>query len=50
MSATARRACVCRSQFLFAVVVQWATVPARAADPIKVGFSMALTGALRRSR
>jgi hypothetical protein len=29
MSATARRACVCRSQFLFAVV-QWATVPARA--------------------
>jgi hypothetical protein len=38
-----------RSQFLFAVV-QWATVPARAADPIKVGFSMALTGALRRSR
>jgi hypothetical protein len=34
---------------LFAVV-QWATVPARAADPIKVGFSMALTRALRRSR
>jgi branched-chain amino acid transport system substrate-binding protein len=30
---------------LFAVV-QWATVPARAADPIKVGFSMALTGAV----
>jgi hypothetical protein len=49
MSATARRVCVCRSQFLFAVV-QWATVPARATDPIKVGFSMALTRALRRSR
>jgi hypothetical protein len=49
MSATARRACVSRSQFLFAVV-QWATVPARAADPIKVGFSMALTRALRRSK
>lgn len=28
MSAAARRACVCRSQFLFAVV-QWATVCAR---------------------
>ena len=49
MSDAARRACVCRSQFLF-VVVQWATVPARAADPIKVSFSMALTRALRRSR
>ena len=30
---------------LFAVVL-CATVPARAADPIKVGFSMALTGAV----
>ena len=30
---------------LFAVVL-CATVPARAADPIKIGFSMALTGAV----
>jgi branched-chain amino acid transport system substrate-binding protein len=47
MFATTRRAVlrVPFAIFLFAVV-QWATVPARAADPIKVGFSMALTGAV----
>src|SRR5882724_583149 len=31
---------------LAATLAPWATVPARAADPIKVGFSMALTGAV----
>src|ERR1700719_422844 len=47
MFATTRRAVlrVPFAIFLFAVV-QWATVPARAADPIKVWFSMALTGAV----
>ena len=50
MSATARRAVLWVPLAILFAVVQWATVSARAADPIKVGFSMALTRALRRSR
>ena len=35
------------ARLLFAALaLPWATAPARAADPIKVGFSMALTGAV----
>jgi len=48
MSATARRAVLCVPLAILFAVVQRATVSARAADPIKVGFSMALTRALRR--
>jgi branched-chain amino acid transport system substrate-binding protein len=43
MSATARRAVLWVPLVILFAVVQWATVSARAADPIKVGFSMALT-------
>jgi hypothetical protein len=50
MFATTRRAVLRVPLAILFAVVQWATVPARAADPIKVGFSMALTRALRRSR
>jgi hypothetical protein len=50
MSATARRAVLCVPLAILFAVVQWATVSAPAANPIKVGFSMALTRALRRSR
>lgn len=39
MSATARRAVLCVPLAILFAVVQWATVSARAADPIKVGFS-----------
>ena len=46
MSATARRAVLCVPLAILFAVVQWATVSARAANPIKVGFSMALTGAV----
>src|SRR6478736_1919994 len=45
MFATTRRVVLGLLAILCAGVF-WATVPARAADPIKVGFSMALTGAV----
>src|SRR5258708_25503716 len=35
---------------LAAMLSPWASAPARAADPIKVGFSMALTGGLAPHR
>jgi branched-chain amino acid transport system substrate-binding protein len=44
MFATTRRAVLRVPLAILFAVVQWAT--ARAADPIKVGFSMALTGAV----
>jgi hypothetical protein len=50
MFATPRRAVLCAPLATLFAVVQWATVSARAADSIKVGFSMARTRALRRSR
>jgi len=50
ISATARRAVLCVPPAILFAVVQWATVPAHAADPIKVGFSMALTAAARACR
>ena len=50
MFATTRRAVLSVPLAIWFALVQWATVPAHAADPIKVGFSMALTRALRRSR
>jgi hypothetical protein len=46
MFATTRRAVLCVPLAILFAVVQWAIVPARAADAIKVGFSMALTGAV----
>ena len=46
MFATTRRAVLRVPLAILFAVVQWATVPARAADPIRVGFSMALTGAV----
>src|SRR5512138_3713402 len=46
MSAITRRAVSCASLVILFAGVLWATAPARAADPIKVGFSMALTGAV----
>jgi branched-chain amino acid transport system substrate-binding protein len=46
MFATTRRAVLRVPLAILFAVVQWATGPARAADPIKVGFSMALTGAV----
>jgi branched-chain amino acid transport system substrate-binding protein len=44
----ARRAVFCATLaiLLAAAFTPWGTAPARAADPIKVGFSMALTGAV----
>src|SRR5512144_941863 len=46
MSAITRRAVSCASLVTLFAGVLWAIAPARAADPIKVGFSMALTGAV----
>src|SRR3979411_197323 len=45
MFATTRRVTRGWLAILFAGAL-WANAPARAADPIKVGFSMALTGAV----
>jgi len=44
--ATTRRAVSCASLAILFTVMLCAMVPARAADPVKVGFSMALTGAV----
>jgi hypothetical protein len=46
MFATTRRAVLCVPLAILCAVVHWATMPARAAHPIKVGFGMALTGAV----
>jgi len=46
MFATTRRAVLRVPLAIWFALVQWATVPAHAADPIKVGFSMALPGAV----
>ena len=46
MFATTRRAVSCALLAILFAVVLGAMAPARAADPIKVGFSMALTGAV----
>jgi branched-chain amino acid transport system substrate-binding protein len=46
MFATTRRAALCASLTTLFAGLLCAMVPARAADPIKVGFSMALTGAV----
>jgi hypothetical protein len=45
MFAITRRVTLGSLAILFAAL-WWASAPARAADPIKVGFSMALTGAV----
>ena len=46
MFATTTRAVSCAALAILSAVLLWAAGPARAADPIKVGFSMALTGAV----
>jgi branched-chain amino acid transport system substrate-binding protein len=44
MSVMTRRVVACASLAILLAGLPWGAAPARAADPIKVGFSMALTG------
>jgi hypothetical protein len=46
MRAIIRRAVSCAALAILLANPQWAVAPAHAADPIKVGFNMALTGAV----
>ena len=46
MFATTTRAVLCAALAVLSAGLLWAAAPARAADPIKIGFSMALTGAV----
>ncbi len=46
MFAMTRRAVSWTSLAILLAGLPWAAAPARAADPIKIGFSMALTGAV----